>query len=187
MTVDGALFNVLETGDIMRSLKAALAIGLIAVAEPATASKVKVGQPAPEAVLNLVNGQKVSLSALRGQVVLINFWATWCVPCRKELPTLDAYYRVQRKFGLRVFAATTEDSVPIASMTKLFSLLSIDAVRRIRGPYESTGAVPTNIIIDRAGTVRYYKAGAFDLDGLNDALVPLLQEPAPPAMTSGTH
>ena len=56
-------------------------------------------------------GRGSRLSDLRGQVVVLNFWATWCVPCREELPLLDRYYRLQRAHGLRVIAVTTEGSV----------------------------------------------------------------------------
>ena len=170
----------------MRRLFTPLFLALLSIAQPALA-KVSLGKPAPDATLNLVNGQKVTLSSLRGQVVVLNFWATWCVPCRKELPMLDAYYRVQRAYGLRVFAITTEDSVPLSALTNVFKAMAIDPVKRVRGPYEAANAVPTNIIIDRAGVVRYFKAGAFDLDDLNTLLVPLLREPIPATVaTAGT-
>lgn len=152
---------------------------LFTLATPLQAKDPQVGQIAPDATLYLVNGSKLKLSDLRGQVVVINFWATWCVPCRQELPMLDSYYRMQRKFGLRVFATTTEDSVPEHFLHKLFDVLAIDPVRHLRGPYHPIGnAVPTNFIIDREGRVRYAKAGAFDLDDLNRELVPLLREAA---------
>ena len=58
--------------------------------------------------------------------------------------------------------------------------MHIPPVRRVKGPYAPIeGAVPTNFVIDRAGNVRYAKAGAFDLDKLNEVLVPLLKEPVP--------
>jgi thiol-disulfide isomerase/thioredoxin len=157
------------------------AILAMSAAPPAAAKQPKVGEPAPDAEFVLAkDGTKVSLSSLRGQVVVINFWATWCVPCRKELPTLEAYYRVQKQYGLRVFAATTEDSVPPSMLHKLFDALTIDPLRRLRGTYGPIGrAVPTNYVIDRAGIVRYAAAGAFDLDTLNRVLVPLLRERAP--------
>lgn len=138
-----------------------------------------VGQPAPEFELTLMNGSKVSLAELKGQVVVLNFWATWCVPCRTELPTLDKYYALQRKNGLRVFAITTEGSLPAYRLKNLFNTMTIPAAKHIKGPYGPLTGVPTNFIIDRAGKVRYAKAGAFDLDDLNALLVPLLNEPAP--------
>jgi thiol-disulfide isomerase/thioredoxin len=153
----------------------------MAMAAPAVAKQPKVGQLAPDAEFVLAkDGTKVSLSSLRGQVVVINFWATWCVPCQKELPTLEGYFRAQKSHGLRVFAATTETSVPLSMMHKLFNALTIDPLRRLHGPYAPIGqAVPTNYVIDRAGVVRYAAAGAFDLDALNRVLVPLLRERAP--------
>ena len=161
------------------ALKTFAAIALLAAASPSVAGPVvKIGQPAPEATLTMLNGDPVKLSSLRGQVVVLNYWATWCVPCRKELPLLDRYYRIQAKNGLRVFAVTTEDSLPAKVLKPLFGALAITPVRRIRGPYEYT-AVPTNIVIDRAGIVRYAKAGGFDLQDMNEILVPLLNEKAP--------
>jgi cytochrome c biogenesis protein CcmG/thiol:disulfide interchange protein DsbE len=152
---------------------AAMAVALIGARQP------KVGQPAPDFELTLVDGSKVSLSQLRGDVVVLNFWATWCGPCRQELPLLDGYYAAQQKAGLRVFAVTTEDSLPLYQLKKLFAVMHIPAVRHLKGPYDDTGAVPTNFVIDRDGVVRYAKAGSFDLDTLNALLVPLLREPAP--------
>jgi peroxiredoxin len=119
-------------------------------------------------------------------VVVINFWATWCVPCRHELPLLDTYFRAQKDHGLVVLAATTEDSVPEYQMRKLFAMLAITPLHRLRGPYAPLGAVPTNFVIDRAGVVRYAQAGAFTLDELNNLLVPLLREPESPAGATTT-
>ncbi|WP_404368995.1 TlpA family protein disulfide reductase [Sphingomonas sp. MMS24-J45] len=139
----------------------------------------KVGVAAPPFELTLIDGTKVSSADLRGQVVVLNFWATWCVPCRKELPLLDRYYEIQQQRGLRVFAITTEDSLPVYQMKKLFAVMHISPVRKIKGNYNVLGAVPTNFIIDRAGRVRYAKASALELDDLNRELVPLLLESAP--------
>jgi thiol-disulfide isomerase/thioredoxin len=140
-------------------------------------ASVKVGQPAPPFTLRLIKGGKVSLDELRGNVIVLNFWATWCVPCRKELPTLDTYYKLRKDAGLRVYAVTTEDSVPAFKLKGLFDVMTVEPVRAIKGPYDvMDNGVPTNIVIDRKGVVRYAQAGAFDLDDLNATLIPLLNE-----------
>ena len=143
------------------------------------ATQPKIGQPAPDFELTLVDGSKIKLDQLRGQVVVLNFWATWCGPCKQELPLLDTYYELQRKAGLRVFAVTTEDSLQPYQLRKLFAVMHIPPVRRIKGPYDVMTGVPTNYVVGRDGVLRYAKAGAFDLDELNAVLVPLLKEPAP--------
>ena len=164
------------------ALAAALAAGT-ATPVGAKSEKVVVGQPAPDFTLTLINGTKITRDQLHGQVIILNYWATWCGPCREELPLLDRYYELQQKYGLRVFAVATEDSVPPVFMKKLFSVLHLDPARRIKGPYDLIGnALPTNIIIGRDGRVRYAKAGAFTLDKLNELIVPLLNEPMPPPL-----
>jgi len=160
---------------------AVLGIALL-LAGGATAAKPKVGQPAPDFTLRTVDGKTITLADLRGQVVVLNFWATWCAPCKKELPTLDSFYRVVADHGLRVFAVTTEDSVSNNQLKPLFALLAITPVRSIRGPYAPLEGVPTNYVIDRAGIVRYAKADAFDMDTLSELVVPLLNEKAPPPL-----
>lgn len=164
---------------LFRALVAATLLTVTGAAPPP--ADTIVGQPAPNFEVTLMDGSKVTLASLRGQVVVLNFWATWCVPCRTELPLLDGFYRRTSAHGLRVFAITTEDSVPASRMKPLFAAMAITPARRIKGKYPLIGnAVPTNYIIDRAGVVRYAKAAALDLDDLNATLIPLLRE-APPA------
>lgn len=150
------------------------------LATAATAA-IKVGDQAPDYELPLIDGTKIRSADLRGQVVVLNFWATWCGPCKAELPLLDNYYRLRKDHGLRVFAIATEDSLPAFRLKPLFAAMAIPSARRIKGKFVVMGALPTNYIIDRAGVVRYAKAGAFDLDDLNRILVPMLREPAPTA------
>jgi peroxiredoxin len=165
----------------MRLTKTVAALALAAMSSSASAAHLKIGQPAPNAELVLADGKKLHLLDLRGQVVILNYWATWCVPCRTELPLLNGYYVAAEKRGwpLKVFAVATEDSVPKWQMKKLFSVLSISPTDRIRGgPFEDYDELPTNYVIDKDGIVRYAKAGAFDLDTLNAVLVPLMNQPA---------
>jgi peroxiredoxin len=171
-------------GRLARSAMLAGVVAMGSVAAPVSAGggSVKVGQPAPDFTLTLIDGTKVTRDELHGQVVVLNFWATWCVPCRTELPTLDTYYMLQQKTGLRVFAVTTEDSLPLFQLKKLFAAMHMQPARKIKGPYYTMGGVPTNIVIGRDGRIRYAKAAAFDVDSLNQILVPLLKEPAPPPL-----
>jgi peroxiredoxin len=165
---------------LVRAAIVSIGIMALAASNPAAARTPKVGEVAPDFQLTLVNGKTVSLKDLRGQVVILNFWATWCVPCRKELPTLDAYYRIEKPNGLRVFAVTTEGSVSEKKLHELFSVMAIDPIHKIKGPYDYLEGVPTNWVIGRDGRIRYAKAGAFDLDALNKVIIPLLNERAPP-------
>jgi thiol-disulfide isomerase/thioredoxin len=169
----------------MRGLLFSGLLALVTLPQIAHANP-KVGAIAPDARFETVTGQKFDLASLRGQVVIINFWATWCVPCRQELPLLDAYYRAQKDYGLVVLAATTEDSVPEYQLKKLFGIMAITPLRRLKGPYAPLEGVPTNYVIDRAGVVRYAEAGAFTLESLNDVLVPLLRQAPPQATTTPT-
>lgn len=166
----------------MKSINIVAVIALAAVASSASAASLKVGKPAPNFDLVLVNGKHVHLSDLRGHVVVLNYWATWCAPCRTELPLLDTYYRIASKRGwpLSIYAVATEDSLSDQDLKPLFSALAIQPTERIRGgAFANVDGLPTNYVIDKAGILRYAKAGAFDLDGLNQVLVPLLKEPAP--------
>lgn len=151
------------------------------MAAPAAARTPRVGEVAPPVDLVTYDKQRVSMADLKGQVVVLNFWATWCGPCKAELPLLDAAAEQKKDKGLRVFAVATEDSVAPYYLKQFAAALHFPLVRRIHGKYDVIGgAVPTNYVIDRAGIVRYAQAGAFDAATINSVLLPLLRE-APPA------
>jgi thiol-disulfide isomerase/thioredoxin len=113
--------------------------------------------------LTLIDGKKVSSAELKGRVIVLNFWATWCGPCKKELPLLDRYYDIQKDHGLSVYAIATEGSLPNSALKQLFAAMRMPSVRSMKGPYHALDGVPTNIVIDRAGVIRYAQAGAFTL------------------------
>jgi peroxiredoxin len=170
----------------MRAFLGGFVLAGLLVAGAATARSPKVGEPAPDFTLTLIDGTKVPFADLKGQVIVLNFWATWCGPCRTELPLLNGYYAAQKRFGLRVFAVEDQDeaSLPMSKLKPFLAQLDMPSARRISGPYGTLGGLPTNYVIDRKGIVRYAATGAFDLDELNTLLVPLLREPAPQGMAT---
>jgi len=146
--------------------------------------KIEVGQPAPPFTLKTFDKQNISLADLRGQVVVINLWATWCGPCKSEMPMMDAYYRANKDKGLRIFGVQTEDSVAPFRLREVAEALAYPLTLQFRGDaYKRMEAVPTSFIIDRAGIVRYARAGAFTRSSFDAQLKPLLAE-KPPAGTA---
>jgi peroxiredoxin len=153
------------------------ALAFCLAATPVFSASVTVGSPAPDFSAATLTGEPVALADYKGQVLVINFWATWCVPCKQELPLLESYYRARGRFGLRVVAVSAEGSVPPEKLKSLSDVLTLTMVRNYHGPYGPIArTVPTNFVIDRDGVVRYASAGAFTLDKLNEVLIPLLQQ-----------
>lgn len=161
----------------MRRL-AILAAGLAALIASGAAANPVVGKPAPPFVGVTVAGKKVTLAELRGNVVVINLWATWCAPCREELPLLHNYLKARAKNGLRVIAVDVDSTtVPEDVLHDLQSKLAMPVVKAFAGDYLPVNrAIPTNFVIDRNGIVRYARASEFTLGSLNAILVPLLNE-----------
>lgn len=152
--------------------------GLIVAAAPA-AAKVKVGQPAPAFTATTIDKQKLSLDNFKGQVLLLNLWATWCAPCKAEMPMIDRFYQRYNKAGFAAIGYTTEDSLPPYMLKKLDAVLSYPLAARFRGStYGPLGGVPTSYVIDRKGVVRYAKSGSFDEAEFNALILPLLLEKA---------
>jgi len=138
---------------------------------------------APALVLPSLRGDPMDLANLRGRVVLVNFWATWCPPCVEEIPSLQRLYRRLRPQGLEILAVDVGESVE--TMEAFLKDKPIDfpvlmdgdgsALRRW-GVY----AFPTTLVLDRRQRIRYAAFGAFDWNSaeVTRALEPLLQDTA---------
>lgn len=131
--------------------------------------------PAPDFQVTTFDGHKLSLADFKGQVVVLNFWATWCGPCKRELPLLEDYHRQQHAAGLVVLAVATEDSLTPFQLRPLAKLLTLQMVKRFKGNYGEIRYLPTNFVIDRKGILRYAESGGFTRQELDEVVGPLLR------------
>jgi peroxiredoxin len=127
---------------------------------------VKLGEPAPNIQLRDLNGRLVTLSDLRGKVVLLNFWATWCGPCRVEMPALEQLYRTFSRKDLEILAVSTDAqgvlvTRPFQQENHLTFPILHDADYRVGLTYGAR-SLPMTFLVDRQGVVRHQIFGARD-------------------------
>ena len=120
------------------------------------------GAPAPDFTLNSLAGPPVRLSSLKGQVVLINFWATWCVPCQQEMPAIQQAYNTYKGQGFTVLAVNlnepASDVQAYINNLKLNLPVLLDAGENVSNLYRVRG-YPTSFFVDRNGTVAVEQVG----------------------------
>jgi cytochrome c biogenesis protein CcmG/thiol:disulfide interchange protein DsbE len=124
-----------------------------------------VGKPAPEFTLATINGSSVSLSQFRGRPVLVNFWATWCIPCREEMPELVRSYEAHKAEGLVILASnlTYTDSLPdvqkfVTEFKMTFPVL-VDKDGAVAERLYQIPGVPTSVFVKRDGTITRIQIG----------------------------
>ena len=127
---------------------------------------VRSGDVAPNFQLRDMNGQMVTLSELRGKVVLLNFWATWCGPCRVEMPAMEELYRSYSRADFEILAVSTDAqgvavTRPFQQENHLSFPILHDADFRIGLTYGAR-SLPMTFMIDRQGIVRQQIFGARD-------------------------
>lgn len=125
---------------------------------------------APDFELSDLKGNTVSLSALRGKVVLVNFWATWCPPCREEIPSMDRLYQLLHSEGVELLAINVEpdgsQTVPKFMQRVPFGFpVLFDVDGTVRGKF-GVSKYPETFIIDAEGVVRERVIGSLDWNSL---------------------
>jgi thiol-disulfide isomerase/thioredoxin len=153
----------------------------LVVASAATGA-VRIGEEVPSVSLsNIMGANEVSLSSLRGKVVYIDFWASWCGPCRLSFPQLEALHREFNTRGFEVFAISVDREIADArgfleEMPVSYTVLHDDQASSPRD-FGVLG-MPTGYLIDRSGTVRWVHTGFKKSDGLvlRDKILKLIEE-----------
>ena len=157
-----------------------LAVFLLASAAGAQTSSPQalLHKQAPAVLRHDLNGQPLSLARLRGKVVLLNFWASWCGPCLTEMPQFMAWQRQYAAQGLRVVGISMDDDV--ASARKLVTRLKVDYPIAMGDPVlgRSYGVLglPLTFLIDRKGQVRAVYQGVSNLKAMDGQINALLAE-----------
>ncbi len=129
------------------------------------AAAVNPDRSAPDFTLRTLDGPNLRLQEQRGRVVLLNFWATWCGPCRQEMPHLNRLYEKYRAAGFTLLGVNIDDDARNAAgvSTKLglkFPVL-LDTDKKVSRLYD-LGTMPSTLLIDRDGRVRYVHLGYKD-------------------------
>jgi cytochrome c biogenesis protein CcmG/thiol:disulfide interchange protein DsbE len=146
----------------------------VAYAAPLTA-----GHPAPPFVLMQADGKPVGLTSYKSKVVLLNFWATWCAPCRVEMPWLEEFSKKYHDRGLVVIGISLDDGGwktvrPVLAKLKIsYPILLGDS--RVSKSYGMGDLLPATFLIDRTGKIREVKEGFGDKKEFESAIEKLLQ------------
>jgi len=148
---------------------------------PAWGGGLRVGAPAPVATLVTLDGQRVSTSELHGQVVILTFWATWCAPCREELPLLSDYLASHADRGLHIlgFSLDTREELPAVSRVAQSLRFPVGLMSASSAPgYGRIWRLPVSFTIDRQGLLAEdgwkEKNPAWTRERLDQLVTPLL-------------
>jgi thiol-disulfide isomerase/thioredoxin len=156
-----------------------LALLSAALLGAARAQAVGAGTLAPEIGIKDLAGRGVSIASLKGKVVLVDFWASWCAPCRQELPVLEALFKKYHAKGFEIVGVNQDQSSDnvqrFLSGTPLSFRVVHDSGRAVADRY-APSKMPSSFLIDRRGVVRYVHAGfrAADRTPLEQKIVELL-------------
>lgn len=168
----------------LHAAAAALLLTALAASGSAAADGARIGQAAPALVVPQLDGKTFELARERGKVVIVNFWATWCSPCRAEMPLLDSFYQRYRARGLVLIGVSVDDAQDRAEVMRVMHQYGYPAALAASATVNGFGpplAVPMTWIVDRTGTVRaqLLAGNAVTEQALTQVVAPLLSPPAP--------
>ncbi len=165
-----------------------IVIAILFLAAPKSESKaaslssvvpVAVNFAAPELALENIQGETKSLADYRNDVVLVNNWATWCPPCKAEMPTLSAYYNEHNAAGFTIIAIEAGDEkAAVSEFAQSYNLkfqVWLDPNGAALKAF-GNGSLPNSFVIDRSGVVRYAWTGEINKAMLEKYVTPLLTE-----------
>jgi len=140
---------------------------------------IKVNYAAPELSLQNLNGETEALNDYRDKVVLVNNWATWCPPCKAEMPTLVAYHNEHNVDGFSVIAVEAGEPMDVVTQFATSYKMSFPVWLDPNGASLKAfgnGTLPNSYVIDRSGTVRYAWTGEINKEMLEKYVTPLIAE-----------
>jgi thiol-disulfide isomerase/thioredoxin len=147
-----------------------------------SAYAIEEGKPAPALSAKLLDGKSFSTEAAKGEVVIVNFWATWCPPCRQEMPAFESYYQKHKNQGLRIIAVSIDEPADVAKVRDVMRDFTFDAALEGETQHKGYGRIwrlPLTFVIDRKGVLRkdgWYGAAGIDQLLLEKIVTPLLDE-----------
>ena len=146
----------------MKNIIAVIVLIIAAAQAAPVLADAKVGQAAPGFTLPSMNGSNLRLKEQRGKVVMVNFWATWCGPCRQEMPLLDKLYRQYRNKGFQLLGVNIDNDRKnagnMASKLRVSFPVLFDPEKKVADSY-GVSAMPYTVMIDRDGVVRSVHKG----------------------------
>lgn len=137
---------------------------------------VEEGNEAPDFTLQSLEGKPVKLSDFRGKKVIVNFWATWCPPCRAEMPEMQSYYKDHKDNDFTILGvdltSTEKKKSDVEPFVKEFGVafpIVLDKEGDVASTYQITG-YPTSYFIDKQGVIQFKLVGAMNKDIIHDAI-----------------
>jgi peroxiredoxin len=164
-----------------RSMCFAVAMALVSVLPTTMSAQLNIGDAAPSWTLQDLSGKTVQLSDFKGKVVILNFWATWCTPCREEIPSFIALQSKYSENGLVIVGVSMDQGGPAIvkafADTQMINYPIVLGDPLIAASYGGIMILPTTFVIDRDGKITNIQEGFDDTTTFETELLPLLFAP----------